>query len=50
MHKKKINENRLSVMKGDLTNLDLDAFVFYANDDLKLGSGFGTAIALRGGP
>ena len=49
MSKKKINENTLSVMKGDLTNVELDAFVFYASDDLKLGSGFGNAIALRGG-
>ncbi|HDH05586.1 MAG TPA: macro domain-containing protein [Nitrospirae bacterium] len=50
MHKKKINENTLAVIKGDLTNTWLDAFVFYAREDLKLGSGFGTAIALRGGP
>jgi O-acetyl-ADP-ribose deacetylase (regulator of RNase III) len=37
-------------MKADVTNTDKDAFVFYARSDLKLGSGFGNAIALRGGP
>jgi O-acetyl-ADP-ribose deacetylase len=35
--------------KGDLTALPVDAFVFYAREDLQLGSGFGTAIQTRGG-
>lgn len=29
--------------------MPVDAFVFYAREDLKLGSGFGTAIESRGG-
>ena len=35
--------------KGDLTALPVDAFVFYAREDLELGTGFGTAIQARGG-
>ena len=38
------------VLKDDITTLDIDAFVFNARPDLVLGAGFGTAIALRGGP
>jgi O-acetyl-ADP-ribose deacetylase (regulator of RNase III) len=36
--------------RSDITDLDIDAFVFYAQPDLALGSGFGGAIAVRGGP
>ncbi len=36
-------------MIGDITDMDVDAFVFYARPDLALGTGFGTAIAARGG-
>lgn len=39
----------VSVIVGDITELDVDAFVFYARSDLKLGSGFGGAITVRGG-
>lgn len=45
-----IKNSTLSVMKADITDTEIDAFVFYARNDLKLGSGFGNAIALRGGP
>lgn len=38
------------LIRGDITDLDVDAFVFYAQHDLALGSGFGTAISTRGGP
>lgn len=37
------------LIRGDITMLDVDAFVFYAQPDLVLGSGFGGAIAVRGG-
>jgi len=37
------------LIQGDLTALPVDAFVFYAREDLRLGSGFGTAIQSRGG-
>jgi len=47
---KQINEGVVRLVKGDITELDVDAFVFYAQPDLALGSGFGTAISVRGGP
>ena len=50
MVEKKIKNSKMVVMKEDVTNTDKDAFVFYAREDLKLGSGFGNAIAMRGGP
>jgi O-acetyl-ADP-ribose deacetylase (regulator of RNase III) len=47
---KTINQGKITLMMDDLTLLDVEAFVFYARSDLKLGSGFGNAIAVRGGP
>lgn len=47
---KKIGDSNLQLIKGDLTALGVDAIVFYARPDLQLGSGFGTAISVRGGP
>jgi O-acetyl-ADP-ribose deacetylase (regulator of RNase III) len=38
------------VLKDDITTLAVDAFVFHARSDLALGSGVGTAVAVRGGP
>ncbi len=35
---------------ADITDLEIDSFVYYARPDLILGSGFGTAITMRGGP
>lgn len=40
----------LRIVRDDLTKLDLDAFVHYAQHDLVLGAGFGSAITVRGGP
>ena len=45
-----VNRSVVRLIKGDITELDVDAFVFYAQPDLALGSGFGTAISVRGGP
>lgn len=45
-----INQSVVRLIKGDITDLDVDAFVFYAQPDLALGSGFGGAITVRGGP
>jgi O-acetyl-ADP-ribose deacetylase (regulator of RNase III) len=45
-----INRSIVRLVKGDITDLEVDAFVFYAQPDLALGSGFGTAISVRGGP
>ncbi len=45
-----INQSVIRLIKGDVTDLEVDAFVYYAQHDLALGSGFGGAIAVRGGP
>ena len=45
-----IGGRTLKLIKGDLTALDVEAFVFYATPDLQLGSGYGTAVTVRGGP
>ena len=45
----KINNSTLRLEKGDITDMELEAFVFYAQSDLALGSGFGNAISMRGG-
>jgi O-acetyl-ADP-ribose deacetylase (regulator of RNase III) len=46
---KKLKDVVIKVIKGDITDLEVEAFVFYARPDLKLGTGFGGAIAVRGG-
>jgi O-acetyl-ADP-ribose deacetylase (regulator of RNase III) len=40
----------IQLIKDDITDQEVGAFVFYAQSDLALGSGFGTAISVRGGP
>lgn len=45
-----VNGKTLRLVKGDITDLEVEAFVYYAQHNLNLGSGFGTAIATRGGP
>ena len=45
----KINKSVVQILKGDVTDLEIESFVYYAQHDLALGSGFGTSIALRGG-
>ena len=45
-----VNQGVVRLIKDDITALDVDAFVFYAEPALALGSGFGTAISVRGGP
>ncbi|MBI4832861.1 MAG: macro domain-containing protein [Candidatus Lindowbacteria bacterium] len=47
---KKAGNTVIRLQHGDLTALPVDAFVFYAREDLELGSGYGTAIQSRGGP
>ena len=48
--KKKLKNGNITLIKADITDTEIDSFVFYAQDDLKLGSGYGNAIAVRGGP
>ncbi|MFC1662123.1 hypothetical protein ACFL3S_11855, partial [Gemmatimonadota bacterium] len=45
-----INDCVVRLVKGDITELEVDAFVFYAQPNLALGSGFGGMVAVRGGP
>ncbi|MFC1564662.1 macro domain-containing protein [candidate division KSB1 bacterium] len=46
----KINNSSLRLMKGDYTDFEIESIVYYAQNDLKLGAGFGNAISMRGGP
>jgi len=46
---KKIHNCNLRLIQQDITDFDVEAFVFYAQSDLELGSGFGSAITRRGG-
>lgn len=50
MIEKKINNKKFCLVMGDISDMEVDAFVFYAQHDLQLGSGYGTAITQRGGP
>jgi O-acetyl-ADP-ribose deacetylase (regulator of RNase III) len=47
---KLLNKSKVRLIKEDITNIEIGAFVFYARSDLDLGSGFGTSINMRGGP
>ncbi len=49
MLEKNINGSKIRLEKGDVTAMEIEAIVFYASPDLLLGSGFGSAIAARGG-
>ena len=42
-------DTAVRLIRADITELEVDAFVFYATDDLALGSGFGGMIGMRGG-
>ncbi len=50
MSEKTVHGTKVRVVRDDITLLDVDAFVYYAQPDLELGSGLGSAITLRGGP
>jgi O-acetyl-ADP-ribose deacetylase len=50
MVEKKIGDKVIRLVRGDITNLEVEAFVFDITADAKLGSGYGSAIAQRGGP
>jgi O-acetyl-ADP-ribose deacetylase (regulator of RNase III) len=45
----KVGGTTVRVAQQDITDFEVDGFVFYAVPDLKLGTGFGTAIQARGG-
>ena len=43
-------DNKIEIVLGDITEMDVDAIVNAANTDLKLGSGVARAIREKGGP
>jgi len=45
-----INGRTVRLVKGDITDLEIESFVFYAVESLALGTGYGNAISVRGGP
>jgi len=49
MVERRIGERVVRLIRGDLTALDVEAFVFDIDSDMKLGAGFGSAIQRRGG-
>lgn len=46
---KKIQNCNFRLIQQDITDFEVEAFVFYAQPNLELGSGFGSAITRRGG-
>ena len=49
MVERKVGDRKLRLVNGDITEVEVDAFVFDITEDVKLGSGFGAAIQQRGG-
>jgi O-acetyl-ADP-ribose deacetylase (regulator of RNase III) len=47
---KRFSDKVVKIVRDDITAMDVDAFVFYASPDLQLGTGYGNAISVRGGP
>ncbi len=49
MVEKKIGNKIIRLVRGDITDMEVEAFVFDITTDCQLGSGYGGAIAQRGG-
>ncbi len=49
MKELKIKDTTVRVVKGDITDMEVEAFVFDITRDVQLGSGYGGAILQRGG-
>jgi len=46
---KKIGNKTIRLVRGDITDMEIEAFAFDVTADCQLGSGYGAAIAQRGG-
>jgi O-acetyl-ADP-ribose deacetylase (regulator of RNase III) len=46
----RVGEKVIRLRNSDITDTEFECFVYYAEPKLKLGSGLGGAIAVRGGP
>ncbi len=46
---RRIGERAVRVVRDDITDMEVDAFVYDITEDLRLGSGHGSAIQQRGG-
>jgi O-acetyl-ADP-ribose deacetylase (regulator of RNase III) len=49
MVERRIGDKVIRIVRGDITDMEVDAFVFDITEDLKLGAGHGSAIQQRGG-
>jgi O-acetyl-ADP-ribose deacetylase (regulator of RNase III) len=49
MVEKKIGKKVIRLVEGDITDMEVEAFVFDITEDVKLGTGYGGAITIRGG-
>lgn len=49
MVERRVGDKVIRLIRGDITDMEVDAFVFDLTADCKLGSGYGGAIATRGG-
>lgn len=49
MVERKVGDRVIRVVRGDITDMEVDAFVYDLTADCKLGSGYGGAVAARGG-
>ncbi|HEX7671531.1 MAG TPA: macro domain-containing protein [Polyangiaceae bacterium] len=49
MVEKRVGDHVIKLVRGDITDLAVDAFVYDLTADCKLGSGYGGAISTRGG-
>ena len=49
MVERKIGDKAVRLLRGDLTDLEVEALVHDIDADMKLGAGFGSAIQRRGG-
>ena len=47
MVERKIGDKRLRMVEGDITDIEVEAFVFDITEDAQLGSGFGVPTTVR---